>query len=526
LSRIQTATVSSAAPLRLFVDVPPNAEDADAYLRVSMPAVTSAFMDFGTIAQVVEDNPWRLAGDLTSASLLLELAERHQRRSEQIDALRSRLLAALTMALRVQAKDGSFAYWRNTRPSPYVTAKVLEGLLEARHAGLSVPSAPIAKAARYLAAPLAAGAPVDVREIGWWEGESARVRLGVTAEVFDVLARMEPSERKGPVQAALRKLVDRFVPYLVADPLDALAAGRALSALIRLGKMPPEDVRQIAQRLLGQRDQGHFEPSWFHAYSGRLDATLAVLQALQLADPAGFTAEKRDALAWILSTRPSWSTWHAQAETAAALRALDLVGAPPAEVPSRIVVKLDGDLVRTVEVDPKDPFLSAASLAHLDLAKHLRPGQHVVEVVYDGRLRPAVGVVSRFWDPGTRDALTARGATIRVKALSQVQAGKEATLELELSGERVAGGTVVLGASGLLEVDFGELGKLIGPGRTIEAVRATERGIELLVGAPGTVRVPMRTIRRGNGHWPAAGWLGRDGGDVVGVAAAGMVGVR
>jgi hypothetical protein len=30
-----------------------------------------------------------------------------------------------------------------------------------------------------------------------------------------------------------------------------------------------------------------------------------VLGSLQLADPAGFTAEKRDALAWILSTRPS-----------------------------------------------------------------------------------------------------------------------------------------------------------------------------------------------------------------------------
>jgi hypothetical protein len=529
VSHVRTATVSSAAPLRLSFAVPPGAEDADAYLRVDMPAVTSAFMDVGAIAQVVEDTPWSLAGDLTSAALLLELAERYHRSSAQIDALRSRLLAGLTMAARVQEGDGSYSYWRNARPSAYVTARMLEGLLEARHAGLPVPSAAITAAAQYLAVPLAAGALVDVKDIGWWEGASTRVRLGITAEIFDVLARLEPSEQKDAVGLALRKLADRFGAYLTTEPLDALSAGRALSALIRLGKIPPDQARLIAERLVRQRDQGHFEPSWFHAYGGRLDATLAVLESLQLADPAGFAAEKRDALAWILSTRPSWSTWHAQAETAAALRALALVGAPPAEVASRIWVKLDGALVRTVDIDPKDPFLSAASLAHLDLGEHLRPGQHTVEVTYDGQLRPAVSVVSRVWNPGIPGVLTAKGATIRVKAPGQVQAGTGAALELELAGERLAGGTIVLGASGLLEVDYGELGKLIGPGRAIESVRATERGIELLVGAraaAATVRVPMTATRRGNGHWPAVGWVGRGGDDVGAVVDAGEVGVR
>lgn len=279
-----------------------------------------------------------------------------------------------------------------------------------------------------------------------------------------------------------------------------------------MGRFSPDEARTTAQRLIRLRDEGHFEPSWLHAYGGRLDATLAVLEALTLAAPEAFTAEKRDALAWILSTRPSWNTWHVEAETAAALRALALVGAPPEEVASRVVVKLDGVVVRTAAIDPKDPFLSAASLAHLELGRHLPAGVHVVEVSYDGKLRPTASLVSRWWDRGTRGPVSSNGVTVAAKCTGRVRVDGLATLTLNITGSSIGGGSLILGPSGLLEVDYAALASRTGWGRPILGVRSTERGLELQVSPDAKsfeFAVPLRAVRRGSGRWPALAWVGR-----------------
>ena len=55
--------------------------------------------------------------------------------------------------------------------------------------------------------------------------------------------------------------------------------------------------------------------------------------------------------------------------TAAAIRALMSVGAAPREVASTVTVELDGKVIETVKVDPKDPLKSTMALAHLDLER-------------------------------------------------------------------------------------------------------------------------------------------------------------
>ena len=512
IARLQSATLSSAKPLRLEFDVPAIATDADASLRIDVPVITSAFVDMDGIAAIIEDQPWSLASDLVSTSLVLDLARRNGLRSDALDELRGRAIAALALTARVQATDGSFSYWRNGKPSPFITAKVLEGLLEARRIGLPAPASTIKNAAERLAAHLDGGGLVDVSDIGWWEGQTERVRTGITAEIFDVLARLRADERRGAVGAALRRLVQRYRDYLEQDDLDLLAAGRALSALLRLGEIEADQAGRVAQRLVRRRDEDHFEPSWFHAYGGRVDTTLAVLEALQLADPNGHLAEKRDALAWILSTRPSWGAWHNEAGTAAALRAIALVGGAPDEVASTVVVKLDGKVVHTAHLDPKDPMLSAASLAHLDLGTHIKPGRHVVEVLYNGKLRPAVSVTSRFWHTGKSGPASGNGVTLGAIGQNSVKAGKDAALQLDVTGGRIAGGTLVIGHSGLLELDLAALGSISGRGRPIAEVRATERGLELLVASDATavhVALPFHASRRGRGYWPVVAWFAR-----------------
>src|SRR5690606_22175888 len=155
------------------------------------------------LATALRDDPWSLAGDLTSAALALQLADRMKLDSAQLSELRGRLVAAIALARRVQQKSGGFAYWRNGKPSAFVTARVLAGLLEARRAGLPVPSEPIESAARFVAKDLASGELAKVSDIAWWEGDTKRVREGITAELFAVLSRLPEAARQGDIDTAL-----------------------------------------------------------------------------------------------------------------------------------------------------------------------------------------------------------------------------------------------------------------------------------------------------------------------------------
>jgi hypothetical protein len=83
--------------------------------------------------------------------------------------------------------------------------------------------------------------------------------------------------------------------------------------------------------------------------------------------------------------------------TAAAVRALLDLGSGTREVASSLVVRVNGREAARVAVDPADPFLSAASLRHVDLTALLAPGANEVEVAYDGALRASVVLETRQW---------------------------------------------------------------------------------------------------------------------------------
>ena len=74
-------------------------------------------------------------------------------------------------------------------------------------------------------------------------------------------------------------------------------------------------------------------------------------------------------------------------------------------------VVIDGEVVRTVAIDPSDPFLSAAELRALDLTQYVGPGEHTLEVRYGGRLDPDVSVITTRWP-----ATTAMHSTVSLEA--------------------------------------------------------------------------------------------------------------
>ncbi len=138
------------------------------------------------------------------------------------------------------------------------------------------------------------------------------------------------------------------------------------------------------------------------------------MTVLELFDALGgelLAGETRSIVRYLVSTRDEWGGWHNPRGTASAIRGMLLLGSAPEEVASTVTVTVDGVEVARVEIDPTDPFLSAASLRALDLPAAAAAGEHQIVVTYDGALTPSVQLITRHWDEpsaaGTGLVLTA-----------------------------------------------------------------------------------------------------------------------
>ena len=516
LSSFQHGSLSKGAPLKFdysFAD-----DGSEAILRVRFPTLSGAFLELDQLQSTLRDDPDAVAVDLVSASLILGWAARNQQQTAQLKQLRERALGHISLLRLFQRPDGGYGYWRNGEPSPYVTGWVLEGLLEAHAAGLPEAKDTIHNAANFIAANIDPAGLVSVDDIDWWEGSSETVRLGLSAELYSVLARVPKQLRTSQVNGALERLDKRMAEYIAGDELDPLTTGHAIVGLGRRGKLSPKQARELVRRLLQSRDEAHWEPSWFHAYGGRIEASAALVEVMHEVDPQLFAVEIRDALAWLMSTREAWGSWHAERGTSAALRAILRTGGAPFETPSTVKLWVDGKLHRTITIDPADPYLSAMALAQLDLPT-TGAGKHAIKLRYDGQLSPSVELETRAWSRGKgAKASQSKGgnSSLRVRTDAGAQVGVGAKLELRVnySGPKRAGGTIVVGASNLFEVDLPALAAWVGPGRKLRSARLVEGRVELEL-APTTedltFKVPLRAIRGGRGPLPSVAWLPRSG---------------
>ncbi|MBH23235.1 MAG: hypothetical protein CMH57_02000 [Myxococcales bacterium] len=508
---VSRGVASASAPFSQSWEVAPDVTGHAAWLQVTFPAVTSAFIGVDALTDAMRERPLAMASDLVSVALLLQYAQRHNVTSPKLTELRYRLLDTIGQLQYAQNPDGSFSFWRNGAKSAYVTAWALEAILEAQQLDAPVNQEVIRKASLWLANHIQKDGLIEVDDVAFWQGDTRAVRLGLTAEVYDVLSRVPANLRSKAVQGALTRLAKTYKAVVTQPGVDPLAAGRALTALSRDRMIDRATALAVVKNLLTQRDRGHWEPSWFHAYGGNIEATVAMLQAMQQIDPDGLQAEKRDALRYILATRDAWGQWHNERGTAAALRALLLVGGGLDEVPGVITVKLDGEVIKTVKVDPADPFLSAVNLSHLTLGEGLKPGKHVVTVDYDGRLSPSVALVTRTWRAATARRGSAHGLEVSAQGAAAMKVGQEARLSLTIASPEPQGAArLVIGPSSLVEVDLAQLSRA--EQKAVTGARLTSRGVELdvLAGKGGTVQIPVRAVGLGEGAWPTVSLESRD----------------
>jgi hypothetical protein len=456
--------------------------------------------------RTLRERPLLVASDLASASIILRYAQRHGIASAQLDDLRARVLSAMSTLQLAQHADGSFAYWRNGASSPYVTAWALEGMLEAMELDLPLPQDSLKRASAYLIKSHEADALVSTDEIAFWEGDGAKVRLGISAEIFDILARVPVSMRSDEHRAYLKTQGARFKEYLGANTLDPLTAGRVISALVRIEALPVIEAKATIDTLRAVRDRAHWEPSWFHAYGGRVEATTAMIGAMVATDPVGYAVEIRDAMNWVLSTRDAWGQWHNERGTTSALRALLLL--PPAAQASdgELIVTLDGREIKRVALSAADPFMSAPELGHLTLASALTPGDHEVTVRYTGKMDIPLQLFARTWSEAPAARATQGGHELAARARPSLNITQTESLVIDLSmaaGHKPA--TLRIAPGSLLDVDLAALGALVE--RTPALVDWHVSQGEVIVELDGkldkiAIELPMIAVRSGTGVWP------------------------
>ena len=487
------------------------AEDAgnEAYVSVAVPGVTSAMAGLQDFGAIVRDAPLSITSDLATAALLLQYAQRNKIDSPALKDLRQRVMMALGALQFSQQPSGSFSYWRTGRPSTFVTTWALAGLLEAQQLDLPVPQATLTRGGEWLASQVQSDGLVDVSDTAFWEGESELVRLGISAEVFHVLARIPASSRTAPINAALATLQGTFAAYLKRPQVDALPAARSIQALKAMGALDAPSARAAISKLLSARDDKHWEPSWFHSHAGRVDATAAMIEAMVALDKDAWAAEIRDAVSWVLSTRESWGMWHSEHATAAAVRALNAANPTALDYSGTLTVKLDGKLVRTLSLGKQDPFMDALALQHLALGSGLDKGKHSVEVAFDGQPLQAT-LTHRHWSElPARPEVSAAGYTLAATTTAKTLAlGQSAQLNIKL--ERPATRALSLlhiAPSSLLALDTAALIAAVEASPTLTDLVLTEEGarITLLPWAASTttLKLAVTAARAGQGAWPS-----------------------
>lgn len=473
--------------------------------HITLPGLTAALQGLDALERRVSDDPMSLAGDLTAAALVLQHARARKLSSPKLTALRARVLGSVGALTSAQRPDGAFVYWRTGNPSVMMTAWVLEGLLEAQELDLPVDQRAITRAASWLAARFGTpGGLLDMREVEAWEGDRDRMREGLTAQVVHVLARVPEATRTRAVQAVLTAQLQRGARLLQREALDPLVAGLTVETLLRHKRLPAPLARRVIDRLRQRRDAGRWEPSWFHAFGGKVEATSAMIHAMLATDPKGYQADLRDAADYLLATRESMGAWHNERATSAALRAL-LRLHPTRPTTGTITVKLDGRTVRRVQLDRDTPFAAALALASVELPLNTRDA-HRLQVEATGGLRPSVTLRRRDYAPF--DARQRRASsTLVASAPSTVKAGNATSLTISLKRAATAHtATLTLPLDrALLTPDLPALARHVEADPHILRYTLDAQGLHLEL-RPDTralsIPIPLRARRAGKGAWP------------------------
>jgi len=416
-----TATLGGGKAVSFEIDRTKDDTHVEADLAIAFPSAVPMIEGLEELANDdaymgVDPDASRLLATIALEGYLLRTGAP----AASVARVHERLQLASTALLLEQQTDGGWG-WRwdtwaavhglGTGSSAYTTTHALHALAKLRDTNIPVPDAAIVSGRSYLLRALDQGGEVDVSNVAFWEGDGPAKKRAATMSAFQAIAATEKGHLLyGGEKTKMDALVDKARAIIKGGPgsEDPLTLSSAVMGLWLHGRATgiaavKDDVDQGIKALLASYRGGYWEPSWFHAWGGRIEATRGVIELLTSAAPGAFEAELHDAVGFILSTRPSWGAWHNAWGTAAAIEALTFLDpTPPEKDAATVSVMVDGAVVRTVKLDADDPFVSAASLRTVDLSSYLTTGKHEVRVAYDGNLTAPSSITVRRWNANAK----------------------------------------------------------------------------------------------------------------------------
>jgi len=487
-------TISRGKPFKANIRVSGKDQYLTAFVNVSFPTIIPVLQGLEKIL----DEPGGAIDFISSKALTTAMVYRYLvekgASEDAILKLKPVLQNLMSSLLITQNTDGGWGWHfmlRNVstegkedlilrNSNPYMTAQSLEGLIALKRAGLPVPWDAINSAAGFLLATVNSNGLWSVSDIAFWEGNTLQVQEGISAEIFRVLTDACETfpELKNSYEGTLDKIFENYRNLISQedkkDPMFLANAAMGIYTWAKIqGKL--EDVKRIlkntAQKLILLRKEAYWEPSWFNAFGGTIEATVAAMMFMSKFDREGYEAELRNSVRYILSTQESFGAWHNARGTAAAIRGLLLLPPAETEVPSTVVLSIDGRIVKKVEINPSDPYLSAISLRELEITDFLKKGDNKIEINYDGNLKAPVTLHLEKWTAQKSFSAVARDGApqVRIKreyGVSSIQEGNFAQVNLLLDIKDSKGPIIIQEPlPSNAELDFGSLDELADSGK-------------------------------------------------------------
>jgi len=357
----------------------------------------------------------------------------------------------------------------------------------------------------------------------FWEPSrpgAAEADLALSGDLLDVLVGAYRRLGKGPDEKLLAVEKTFRDSRLLERPVEPACVAHGIRALLHWADWQHDEaLRKEAagalDYLISLKRHGHWEPHWYHAYGGMVELNAVILELIAQIDPVGREAEIHECITWLLSTREAWGAWHNEIGTGVAVRALMKAGAAGApEVAGRVDVEVNGAKVAHVDIDPKDPFVSAAALRHLELTSYLKGGGNTVSVTYDGTLAAPVALEVKRW--GAPAPQAEKGAlAVRRTAPERAVVGEPVEVALSVSADApVSVVTVTDAVPSTMAADEDSLRALVSSGAI--ASYAVESGAVRLVLAHvmGEVKIAYRlkAVRAGQARHQGTRASGAAGG--------------
>jgi hypothetical protein len=430
-----------------------NSDYSTAALNVALPNVFPAFTAYTAFDTAPWYTPWAVSAVAIMNAALLEYAEVAKAPPEFRDMLLNKLKQTAAILAFTQLSNGAWGFYPSAFKKTidasqekkyanlYYTVSCLRALCEISRSNIKVNSDMVLKAARYLLDERNKNGLWSSRGAYFWEVYNEETDRALSAEIFEVLTCVviffpELKEIEPEVTSLKSTMLDLLSSNL-SEPMTVAAILQGLLYMreYHLDTSLDELLQKSINFLIALKRKAYWEPHWYHAYGGMVELNARILALLASFNPEGHRAYLREGITWLLSTREAWGAWHNEVGTAHAIRALLESGAFAQERKSVITVKVNHKEVKRINVDPEDPFLSAARLAYFELTPWLKTGNNSVVVTYNGALTAEVLLEVKEWTGRTPESSN-NVAMTRTSATSS-SLGEAVNVKLAISSSTV-----------------------------------------------------------------------------------------